>query len=498
MPTVNELLAQNISNAQINVRTFGNILFNVKAFGAKGDGVTDDTADINSAIAAINDAGGGTLFLPKGVYEITSPLIECTVPVAIVGAGATATIVRTRVDGINVFTINAYFCHVNGLEIAYTGTTPTSGSGILLYDLDHATIEKCNIHHFYINIDTLNAAYWTIFNNLLYDPVKYNIRVQNTTAPDEGDSQIIGNKLFAAGNPNIDAHIYQASSGGLKVIGNKMLYGKVGIQSEIIDGVITSILLVSANSIEHQSENFIKLKRKNASGLIEYVGITGNEFRSDAISAGFLLDDGTDTVSITGNIMQGQSTAPAVQINNSAKDVTFSGNTLKKWDTGILLNFSNGNNARVTIGPNQYADDVTSIFRNIGYIQDTSIECDHNYTNNVIATDNVTYKNVFQIDLATFNGGVLELDIFGIVGNAGSFSRRITKLLNREGAGITVTPISDTAAGVAIDVNFDVTTVPGSVIVQVRKGGTTGTNLNGTCTIRVMGDVTGVKAFNTV
>lgn len=37
--------------------------FDVCKFGAAGDGVKDDAAAINAAIAAANDAGGGTVFL---------------------------------------------------------------------------------------------------------------------------------------------------------------------------------------------------------------------------------------------------------------------------------------------------------------------------------------------------------------------------------------------------------------------------------------------------
>jgi polygalacturonase len=42
--------------------------FNVRAYGAKGDGVTLDTAAINSAIDAAAAAGGGTVLFPSGTY----------------------------------------------------------------------------------------------------------------------------------------------------------------------------------------------------------------------------------------------------------------------------------------------------------------------------------------------------------------------------------------------------------------------------------------------
>jgi hypothetical protein len=40
-----------------------------------GDGVTDDTLAIQAAIDAVDNAGGGTVRLPKGVYKITATLI---------------------------------------------------------------------------------------------------------------------------------------------------------------------------------------------------------------------------------------------------------------------------------------------------------------------------------------------------------------------------------------------------------------------------------------
>ncbi len=49
----------------------GNQVFNVKAYGAVGDGTTDDTAAIQAAITAMT---GGTLFFPAGTYKTTTPL----------------------------------------------------------------------------------------------------------------------------------------------------------------------------------------------------------------------------------------------------------------------------------------------------------------------------------------------------------------------------------------------------------------------------------------
>jgi len=47
---------------------------NVKAFGAKGDGIADDTLAIQTALDDLT-SGAGLVFLPPGVYLISSPLI---------------------------------------------------------------------------------------------------------------------------------------------------------------------------------------------------------------------------------------------------------------------------------------------------------------------------------------------------------------------------------------------------------------------------------------
>lgn len=50
------------------------LILNVRDFGAKGDAVTDDAAAFQSALNRINTRGGGTLYVPTGIYMIGSKL----------------------------------------------------------------------------------------------------------------------------------------------------------------------------------------------------------------------------------------------------------------------------------------------------------------------------------------------------------------------------------------------------------------------------------------
>ena len=59
-----------------NLTDAGGQVFNVKAYGAKGDGTTDDSADIQAAYAAAVSAGGGIVFFPQtsSCYLIDNPI----------------------------------------------------------------------------------------------------------------------------------------------------------------------------------------------------------------------------------------------------------------------------------------------------------------------------------------------------------------------------------------------------------------------------------------
>ncbi|HEX6682947.1 MAG TPA: right-handed parallel beta-helix repeat-containing protein [Candidatus Limnocylindrales bacterium] len=65
--------------------------FNVKDYGAVGDGVADDTGAFQAAVNAAAAAGGGIVRVPAGVYKRGGPTIDVRGNVRIVGAGTGAT-----------------------------------------------------------------------------------------------------------------------------------------------------------------------------------------------------------------------------------------------------------------------------------------------------------------------------------------------------------------------------------------------------------------------
>lgn len=93
-------------------------LYNVKDYGAVGNGSTDDTTAVQAAITACDGAGGGIVYYPAGTYKITATL---TVPTATQfiwqGTGMRTSIIQAPSDlGAGVFAVDK------------TGTTSQKGS----------------------------------------------------------------------------------------------------------------------------------------------------------------------------------------------------------------------------------------------------------------------------------------------------------------------------------------------------------------------------------
>lgn len=132
----------------------GEIVFDVKAYGATGNGTTDDTAAIQSAIDACHTtAGGGTVWFPAGTYKISTnplkfysgatPTIVAYSNIKLSGAGSSGTtgaIINQTTTGVDVIkAINdgangaqSVGCTIENICVQFTGTATNSGNGVYL------------------------------------------------------------------------------------------------------------------------------------------------------------------------------------------------------------------------------------------------------------------------------------------------------------------------------------------------------------------------------
>ncbi|PYK46392.1 MAG: hypothetical protein DME46_01955 [Verrucomicrobia bacterium] len=66
------ILATALRVSAAEIPTFSPTEFNVRDFGARGNGKDNDTAPINAAIEKCSSGGGGTVLFPAGVYSAAS------------------------------------------------------------------------------------------------------------------------------------------------------------------------------------------------------------------------------------------------------------------------------------------------------------------------------------------------------------------------------------------------------------------------------------------
>lgn len=109
----------------------GSMYYNVKDYGAVGNGFTDDTAAINATITAAG--AGGTIFIPAGTY-LTSSTINLT-DINVIGVG-TKTILRgisASLGATNPMFKLAKICTVQNLyaEFDVKPTTATTGQYVI-------------------------------------------------------------------------------------------------------------------------------------------------------------------------------------------------------------------------------------------------------------------------------------------------------------------------------------------------------------------------------
>jgi hypothetical protein len=138
---------------------------NVRQFGAKGDGATDDLAAINNAIAAA--PSGGTVYFAAGLYVVTNT-VTINKPLVIKGEGS-AFNRTTDISPAASFPAGAtlfHFTSVLGRSAIYDISSWMGTSGARLGgnwiqfegNVASVTIERCTCRH-------VNTGYWGIYFN---------------------------------------------------------------------------------------------------------------------------------------------------------------------------------------------------------------------------------------------------------------------------------------------------------------------------------------------
>jgi hypothetical protein len=344
------------------------------AYGATGDGSTDDTAAINAAIAALNaTTRGGVLFFPPGTYRVTAALTAITKPAQILGGGGaptryllterSTTILQTSKTA-HTLTLTADGCTVDGLlfwnstygdgaaitgawpQTLRTTALPTDGSGIRVYSASKTdgvfktTIRNCHFYGFYRNVDLTNALETRLTSNTFCAPVKENVRCANPAWYDAGHTYLGDNEFMhfeQYGGMTVDAHIKWESGGGLNVVNNTFVSGitSAGLNGDVRYAIDVAVATANSTAGSGVTGDFKAIGnhieshgRSGGAGIRLVVANDGTaEFKQIVITSNYINTFQTTAESYSAVEIQGSTHANLTQ-------VAVVGNTFKAGGSG--------------------------------------------------------------------------------------------------------------------------------------------------------------------
>jgi parallel beta-helix repeat protein len=107
-------------------------VFDVRALGARGDGVTDDTLPLQRALDAAGRVGG-TALLPAGAYRFSSALVVRGDRTELLGLGGSRLVATGALDRL-IDSNNFSYLHFQGLTVEGAGVQRVGGRGTIHLD----------------------------------------------------------------------------------------------------------------------------------------------------------------------------------------------------------------------------------------------------------------------------------------------------------------------------------------------------------------------------
>lgn len=158
---VSEIVSSRIGNTITNINTWSGILYNVKSYSATGDGVTDDTSAIQTAIDAAALVGGGIVYISRGRFKLTT-LLNIPSNVVLEGAGIGITILD-----FSTMAAGTTLTDAKGISLAGSVGTAISVTTVIVESSNQIIVSDASS----LSADDLIL----LTNGELYDPLTDNI-----------------------------------------------------------------------------------------------------------------------------------------------------------------------------------------------------------------------------------------------------------------------------------------------------------------------------------
>lgn len=314
--------------------TFQRIFFttplSVLDFGAVGDGVTNDVAAIQAAIDAAYAAGGGTVYLPAGVYSVGPSQLNEIVYSGTVGvlAGARGCLVSRA--GVNLFG--------DGIQLTQIKPTSASLTAVLMLDIRNLEYRGFTVDSGWVSADA-GHGFFTQLAASGVDPDVINvtfrdIEVRNVGSygiglqdGDMSNVRIINYKAFNTGGDGID---FKAE-------------GPTGINEAVIveNAYVENFGQRVAGSAGVDVRGRVRLDNVTVKGVGSAAGATvGIRFRTGGVPDGRYS-------SLVNFYVEGNDTNTGVLIGSP--DVVVANGVVQDCDTGVELNAAETSLSNATV-----------------------------------------------------------------------------------------------------------------------------------------------------
>lgn len=366
VPTGGAKYARLAKNSATNFDTgwYGPDAFNVRDYGATGNGTTDDITALNAATSALIAAGGGCLYLPAGTYKSSTAWT--------ITKSANSQSVMIRGDGCGVTKL--YFSGAtNGLEVVdstnQTEGATTSNSNTI-QDLSICTSQagtyqaitmigkntngtECGTAIRRVCLEGYTSGlYWGAGIYLKDSPNFLLSDIRMVSGVIVGDAITLDSSTAQTSGDIINTRV-QGFSIGVKVIGNDSYEGITITNSTFVQvdwavywdttsveeqlnvsnchcaGQAGFIYLSNVNRVFISFNNFLKFGAGAFVGIkvgsqCDWAQISHNFLRCDSGDNGMVFD--SDNHSVTGNLIEGPTVG--ILINSGSERSLFTGNQL--------------------------------------------------------------------------------------------------------------------------------------------------------------------------
>jgi len=376
------------------------LALDVKSYGAKGDGITNDTAAIQVAIDACAAAGGGIVWFPVGRYKTTASLRVKFSNVVLMGAGNGSVITPVGSFDTVIFqsdTAATYIFNDRIIDLLFDENGKTGGRLIHGSYLANFILERVHGAH------GRNGLEFNNFNNVDL----HNIRVTDYQGGSGAAYVRLTGGIAGAGRSDV-ANLFRAVFGGTRSVGMKGLdvdgfvhtvngwavhFVNIGAEGLHARNTVGAMNLPSFFTFDDLECDYPDLEciRLDVGVRMHFNNLQLNGSRS---RAGIYISDGVKTSTFTGGFVSG---ARQAGIAIAGQDVTVTGmqflfNSSDEFGgakgayPGIIVGFSSKG---VTVTGCRSGDAATSNYQSYGCQVDTGADdfviTGNNFRNNINA-----------------------------------------------------------------------------------------------------------------